>query len=52
MTPSRAFFVSGLSVKIFISGITGIAHEATGFGAFSTSTRHIRQFPAIDSRSW
>jgi hypothetical protein len=34
---------------MFIPGITGIAHDATGFGLFSTSTKHIRQFPAIDS---
>ena len=26
--------------------------EAMGFGVFSTSTRHMRQFPATDSRSW
>jgi len=31
---------------------TGIAQEATGFGERSTSTRHIRQLPAIISRSW
>ena len=31
---------------------TGIAQEATGFGDFSTSTRHMRQLPAIASRSW
>lgn len=30
-------------------GWTGHAHDATGFGARSTSTRHIRQFPAIRS---
>ena len=29
----------------------GMAHEATGFGARSMSTRHIRQLPAIDRRS-
>ena len=25
---------------------------APGFGLFSTSTRHIRQFPAMDKRGW
>ncbi len=30
-------------------GCTGQAQEATGFGARSTSTKHIRQFPAIIS---
>lgn len=29
-----------------------MAHEAIGFGDFSTSTKHMRQFPAIESRSW
>ena len=28
------------------------AQLATGFGPPFTSTRHIRQLPAIDSRSW
>lgn len=36
MTPSRAFFTSGVSVLIFMPGPAGIAHEATGFGLFST----------------
>ena len=31
---------------------TAQAQEATGFGAPFSSTRHIRQLPAIDSRSW
>ncbi len=52
MTPSRAFFTSGVSVLIFIPGPAGIAHDATGFGLFSTSTRHMRQLPAIDRRWW
>src|SRR5690606_13430986 len=30
----------------------GIAQDAIGLGAFSCSTRHIRQLPAISSRSW
>ena len=48
-TPSRAFFTSAVSVKIFIFFATGIAQEATGFGDFSISTKHIRQLPAIDN---
>ena len=28
------------------------AHEATGFGEPFSSTRHMRQLPAIDRRSW
>jgi hypothetical protein len=52
MTPSRAFLVSGVSVLIFMPGPAGMAHDATGLGDFSTSTRHMRQLPAIDSRWW
>jgi hypothetical protein len=29
--------------------ITGVAQAGTGLGAFSTSTRHMRQFAAIDN---
>lgn len=52
ITPSRAFLTMGELVKIFIPGAAGIAHAATGFGAFSISTRHMRQLPATDRRSW
>ncbi len=52
MTPPRAFFTRGVVVLMFMFGITGIAHEATGLGDFSTSTRHILQLPAMDSRWW
>src|SRR5690349_8077399 len=31
---------------------TAMAQDACGFGVPITSTRHMRQFPAIDSRSW
>jgi len=30
----------------------GVAHAGSGLGAFSTCTRHIRQFAAIDSFLW
>mmetsp|Transcript_27297 Transcript_27297/g.48253 ORF Transcript_27297/g.48253 Transcript_27297/m.48253 type:complete len:351 (+) Transcript_27297:1283-2335(+) len=52
ITPSLALWTRGVSVLIFIPGISGMAHEATGLAAFSTSTRHMRQFPAMESRSW
>ena len=52
MTPSRAFFTVGVSVRITMPSPAGIAQEAMGFGDFSISTRHMRQFPAIESRSW
>ena len=32
--------------------LTDMAHEACGLGAPFTSTRHMRQLPAIDRRSW
>jgi hypothetical protein len=40
-----------VSVWITIPSAAGMAQEAIGFGDFSCSTRHIRQLPAIDSRS-
>ena len=36
MTPSRAFFTSGVSVLMFMPGAAGIAQDATGFGLLST----------------
>ena len=39
MTPSRAFFTSGVSVLMFMPGPAGIAHDATGLGLFSTCGR-------------
>lgn len=45
ITPSRALCVRGESVFTTIPGCTGHAHEATGFGDLSTSTRHMR--PAL-----
>ena len=50
ITPSRAFFTRGVVVLMFMLGMTGIAHDATGLGDFSTSTRHMRQLPAMDRR--
>jgi hypothetical protein len=52
MTPSLASWTKGVFVKTFEPGIAGIAHDATGLGERSTSTKHIRQLPAIASRSW
>src|SRR5690242_17645848 len=60
ITPSRAFFTIG--VLVWTSGGSPLgpgrqsrtpqAHEATGLGEPLSSTRHMRQLPAIDSRSW
>src|SRR3954463_15060860 len=60
ITPSRAFLTVGVLVRTcggspFGPGRqsrTPQAQEATGFGAPLSSTRHMRQLPAIDSRSW
>src|SRR4051795_10086898 len=61
MTPSRAFFTIGDFVSrtfgepsLFgIRSRTAMAHDACGFGGPpTTSIRHMRQLPAIDSRSW
>ena len=34
-------------VKTFMPSPTGVAQAGIGFGAFSTSTRHMRQLAAI-----
>ncbi len=53
MTPSRAFFTIGVSVRIVWPSAAGSAQLACGLGGpGATSTRHMRQLPAIDSRSW
>eukprot|EP00095_Tigriopus_kingsejongensis_P004781 maker-scaffold77_size404793-snap-gene-2.15 protein:Tk04781 transcript:maker-scaffold77_size404793-snap-gene-2.15-mRNA-1 annotation:"sam-dependent methlyltransferase" len=52
MTPSLAFRVKSELVLTFHPFMTGMAHAATGLADFSTSTRHMRQLPAIDNRSW
>ena len=36
ITPSRALRTRGVSVFTTMFGAAGIAHEATGFGAFAT----------------
>ena len=60
ITPSRALrtigdFVLTSGSSPFGPGRqsrTAQAHEATGLGEPLSSTRHMRQFPAIESRSW
>src|SRR5580700_7974207 len=60
MTPSRALRTIGERVlktlgepSLFgIKSLTPMAQDACGFGMPTTSIRHIRQLPAIDSRSW
>ncbi len=53
ITPLRAFSTIGELVMISWPSAAGRAHEACGLGGPGfTSTRHMRQLPAIDSRSW
>ncbi len=49
ITPCCAFFAASDSVHTFMPLVAGVAHAGNGFGAFSISTRHIRQLAAIDS---
>lgn len=51
LIPSLARRVNSELVLMRHPFITGIAHAATGFGLFSTSTKHIRQLPATAKRS-
>ena len=32
--------------------VTGVAHAGSGLGAFSTSTKHMRQLAAMDNFLW
>ena len=60
MTPSRALRTIGERVEITFGewslfggkSFTPIAHDAWGLGMPTTSIKHMRQLPAIDSRSW
>ncbi len=36
-------------VRTIMPAVTGVAQAGSGFGAFSTSTRHMRQLAAIDN---
>ena len=48
MVPFCASRASGERVNTFMPGATGVAQAGSGFGAFSTSTRHMRQLAATD----
>ena len=43
---------TGETVLTFMPSVTGVAQAGMGFGAFSTSTRHMRQLAAIESFLW
>jgi len=51
ITPPLANLATYEFVLIFIAGATCEQQEATGFGDFYTSTRHILQLPATLSLS-
>jgi hypothetical protein len=50
MTPCRALRARSDSVCTTMPSAAGMQQEATGFGDFSMSTRHMRQLPAIERR--
>ena len=49
ITAFCAVTASSECVHAFMPSATGVAHAGSGFGAFSTCTRHIRQLAAIES---
>ncbi len=55
ITPSLAFFTTGESVLIFMPGPAGMAHEACGFGLFSTcrvkSSDHEQPFACTENKA-
>ena len=52
MTPACAATAFAECVCTFMPSLTGVAQAGSGFGAFSTSTRHMRQLAAMDSFLW
>ena len=49
MTDCWALMALSLLVRTTMPMVTGVAHAGMGLGAFSTSTKHMRQFAAIDN---
>ena len=49
MTPFCALLALGERVQTFMPSLAGVAQAGSGLGAFSTSTRHMRQLAAIES---
>jgi hypothetical protein len=52
ITPFCAFLALMERVQTFMPSVAGVAQAGSGLGAFSTSTRHMRQFAAIESFLW
>ena len=49
MTDCWAEMALSLLVRTIMPCVTGVAQAGTALGAFSTSTRHMRQLAAMDS---
>jgi len=49
MVPRWASSATVELVHTFMPSATGVAQAGNGFGAFSTSTRHMRQLAATES---
>ena len=47
ITDFCALIAFSLLVRTTIPCVTGVAHAGMGLGAFSTSTKHIRQLAAM-----
>ncbi len=52
ITPFCAFFAVSECVCTFMPSATGVAQAGMGLGAFSISTRHMRQLAAMESFLW
>jgi len=52
MTPCWALIALSLLVRTIMPCVTGVAQAGMGLGAFSTSTRHMRQLAAMLSFLW
>ena len=52
MTDSWALMALSLLVRTIMPCVTGVAQAGMALGAFSTSTKHMRQFAAMDSFLW
>ena len=52
IVPCCAARASADWVLTTMSGMTGVAQAGRGLGAFSTSTRHMRQLAATESFLW
>ena len=52
MTDFCAAMARSLLVRTIMPCVTGVAQAGMGLGAFSTSTRHMRQLAAMESFLW